>query len=168
MPRSQDASSSSALRAAYAHLSRIHHLPCTNDTKLLFKRLPTYGVSNDLNSLVRAFAAAIRDERQLVLLLQTTVGAVNAYVAARAALASSPTDSLWTWFMTATAREFWAGRPAGFAAVSLGCAAPGSSAFRLTVMGSAAAVQRMQGALQGAPEAGLRCPCSRGCPISRG
>ena len=100
--------------------------------------------------------------------LQTTVGAVNAYVAARAALASSPTDSMWTWFMTATAREFWAGRPAGFAAVSLGCAAPGSSAFRLTVMGSAAAVQRMQGALQGAPEAGLRCPCSRGCPISRG
>lgn len=100
--------------------------------------------------------------------LQTTVGAVNAYVAARAALASSPTDSLWTWFMTATAREFWAGRPAGFAAVSLGCAAPGSSAFRLTVMGSAAAVQRMQGALQGAPEAGLRCTCSRGCPFSRG
>ena len=71
MPRSQDASSSSALRAAYAHLSRIHHLPCTNDTKMLFKRLPTYGVSNDLNSLVRAFAAAIRDERQLVLLPPT-------------------------------------------------------------------------------------------------
>ena len=59
-----------ALAQAYAYLDKIHEAPCVDHRSItvLFKRVPTYGVSNDLNSIMRAFAVATRDRRQLVLL----------------------------------------------------------------------------------------------------
>ena len=57
------------LSTAYQYLDAIHLQSCGNSAvRILFKRLPTFGVSNDLNSIVRSLAVAIRDRRQLVLL----------------------------------------------------------------------------------------------------
>jgi len=56
------------LKAAHAFLAAAHAAPCRPDTPLLFKRWPTFGVSNDLNILVRGLAFAIGSGRQLVLL----------------------------------------------------------------------------------------------------
>lgn len=58
-----------ALVDAFTYIDTIHRQPCRHrGVRLLFKRLPTYGISNDLNSLVRSLAVALRDRHQLVLL----------------------------------------------------------------------------------------------------
>ena len=58
-----------ALRAAYSHLEALHRAPCGGqNVSVLWKRMPTHGVSNDLNSIVRAFAIATAGRPQLVLL----------------------------------------------------------------------------------------------------
>ena len=57
------------LRKAHALLESLHSGPCElGKTKILFKRMPAAGISHDLNSVVRAMAVAVRDQRQLVLL----------------------------------------------------------------------------------------------------
>ena len=56
------------LLAAYEYLDGLHTAPCTPSTKIVFKRMPTYGVANDLNEVLRAFAYAMRMKAQLVLL----------------------------------------------------------------------------------------------------
>ena len=61
------------LQAAHAWLALNHLAPCRPDAPLLFKRWPTFGVSNDLNIVVRSFAFAVGAERQLVLLPPRTV-----------------------------------------------------------------------------------------------
>ena len=57
------------LRRALLHLRDRHEGPCNlATTRILWKRMGTAGVSNDLNSVVRSLAVAIRDSFQLVLL----------------------------------------------------------------------------------------------------
>ena len=59
------------LQRTYAYLARVHEARCEPPVKLLFARMPTFGVSNDINSVVLAFAKAIRESRQLVILPPT-------------------------------------------------------------------------------------------------
>ena len=57
-----------ALYEAHAYIDKIHRHECNADARVLWKRMPTRGVSNDLNSVIRSFAISVRDERQLVIL----------------------------------------------------------------------------------------------------
>lgn len=56
------------LVTAYEYLDSLHTAPCTPSTRIVFKRMPTNGVANDLNEVLRAFAYAVRMKAQLVLL----------------------------------------------------------------------------------------------------
>lgn len=57
---------------AWRFLRELHERPCNlSHSTILWKRMPSTGVSNDLNGVVRSFAIAVRDRRQLVLLPPT-------------------------------------------------------------------------------------------------
>ena len=56
------------LHLAYAHLETLHSAPCEPPARILFARLGTAGVTNDINEAVRALALAAKQGRQLVLL----------------------------------------------------------------------------------------------------
>ena len=54
------------LEHAYAYLDALHDAPCAPPVKVLFTRMPMFGVSNDLNSLLVVLAKAVRERRQLI------------------------------------------------------------------------------------------------------
>lgn len=56
------------LRDAYLYLTRIHDAPCNKRAQILWRRMTAWGVSNDLNQMIRSLAVAVRDGRQLVIL----------------------------------------------------------------------------------------------------
>lgn len=59
------------LEHAYAYLDALHDAPCAPPVKVLFTRMPMFGVSNDLNSLLVVLAKAVRERRQLIILPPT-------------------------------------------------------------------------------------------------
>ena len=63
--RGQPSTSSNAerdLRKAWALLTDLHEGPPCR--RVLWKRMPSTGVANDLNNVVRSFAIAVRGDRQ--------------------------------------------------------------------------------------------------------
>ena len=84
------------MQSAYAYLEALHRAPCNgNKSTVLWKRMPTNGVSNDLNTVIRSFAIAVSERRQLVLLPPTA--ASRAALPSRAAASSLDAVHPWHW-----------------------------------------------------------------------
>ena len=58
----------SLVDAAEAYIDLRQRAPCLPGTKLLFARMDTHGIGNDINLAVRALSVAMIQERQLILL----------------------------------------------------------------------------------------------------